>query len=73
MENCKNLTDVVIQAPVVNMEMGMFQNCTSLQRVTLPGTVQAKVNGEVCTMRGKKLRPGDEVEFMGSSFRITEK
>ena len=34
---------------------------------------EAKVNGEVCTMRGKKLRPGDEVEFMGSSFRITEK
>jgi ribosome-associated protein len=22
-----------------------------------------KVNGEVCTMRGKKLRPGDTVEF----------
>ena len=24
---------------------------------------EAKVNGEVCTMRGKKLRPGDTVEF----------
>ena len=22
-----------------------------------------KVNGEVCTMRGKKIRPGDKVEF----------
>lgn len=22
-----------------------------------------KVNGEVCTMRGKKLRPGDKVSF----------
>lgn len=22
-----------------------------------------KVNGEVCTMRGKKLRPGDRVSF----------
>ena len=33
---------------------------------------EAKVNGEVCTMRGKKLRPGDQVEFMGSSFRITD-
>ena len=31
---------------------------------------EARVNGEVCTMRGKKLRPGDEVEFMGSSFWI---
>jgi ribosome-associated protein len=26
---------------------------------------EVKVNGEVCTMRGKKLRPGDKFEFMG--------
>lgn len=30
----------------------------------------AKVNGEVCTMRGKKLYPGDSVEFMGRKFVI---
>jgi ribosome-associated protein len=24
-----------------------------------------KVNGEVCTMRGKKIRPGDRVELDG--------
>lgn len=24
-----------------------------------------KVNGEICTMRGKKLRPGDIVELSG--------
>lgn len=29
-----------------------------------------KVNGEVCTMRGKKLRPGDLVEFDRFSFEI---
>lgn len=28
------------------------------------------VNGEVCTMRGKKLRPGDVVEFAGQQFEI---
>lgn len=28
------------------------------------------VNGEVCTMRGKKLRPGDRVEFAGQRFVI---
>lgn len=28
------------------------------------------VNGEVCTMRGKKLRPGDKVEYAGQSFVI---
>lgn len=27
---------------------------------------QVKVNGEVCTMRGKKLRDGDRFEFMGN-------
>lgn len=32
---------------------------------------EAKVNGEVCTMRGKKLYPGDRFEFMGQKFLIT--
>ena len=31
---------------------------------------EARVNGEVCTMRGKKLVPGDEVEFRGASYRV---
>ena len=31
---------------------------------------QVKVNGEVCTMRGKKCRPGDTVEFTGEVLRI---
>ncbi len=31
---------------------------------------QAKVNGEVCTMRGKKLYPGDRFTFMGQNFVI---
>ena len=28
------------------------------------------VNGEVCTMRGKKLRPGDTVSFQGLDFEV---
>lgn len=28
------------------------------------------VNSEVCTMRGKKLRIGDIVEFDGNEFKI---
>lgn len=31
---------------------------------------QVKVNGEVCTMRGKKLRNGDCFEFEEMSFSI---
>lgn len=30
------------------------------------------VNGEVCTMRGKKLRPGDTVEFAGQKIKVTD-
>ena len=36
--------------------------------VTQDGLV--KVNGEVCTMRGKKLRDGDTVEFENNTFII---
>lgn len=28
------------------------------------------VNGEVCTMRGKKLRPGDVFAYQGKQFEI---
>ena len=38
--------------------------------VILQGEV--KVNGEVCTMRGKKLRPGDQVEFMNETYVICD-
>ena len=33
---------------------------------------EALVNGEVCTMRGKKLYPGDTFSFMGAIYRICE-
>ena len=28
------------------------------------------VNGEVCTMRGKKIRPGDTVTFDGADYGV---
>ncbi len=31
---------------------------------------EVKVNGDICTMRGKKLRSGDRVEFEGNGFII---
>ncbi len=40
------------------------------KQLILDGEVQ--VNGEVCTMRGKKLRPGDRFSFNGETYRITE-
>ncbi len=31
---------------------------------------EVKVNGEVCTMRGKKMRPGDKAEFEGTEITV---
>ena len=33
---------------------------------------RVRVNGEVCPLRGKKLRPGDAVRYAGESYVITE-
>ena len=33
---------------------------------------QVSVNGEVCTMRGKKLRPGDRVQFDGCVYKVVD-
>ena len=34
---------------------------------------EVQVNGEPCTMRGKKLRPGDNFAFNGQTYAIKEK
>ena len=32
---------------------------------------EAAVNGETCTQRGRKLRPGDEVVFSGTHLTLS--
>ena len=32
---------------------------------------EVKLNGEVCTMRGKKIRPGDKVEYQNRMIEVT--
>lgn len=32
---------------------------------------EVQVNGEVCTMRGKKIRPGDDVALRGEHYTVT--
>ena len=32
---------------------------------------EVTVNGEVCTMRGKKIRPGDDVVFRGEHYTVS--
>lgn len=31
---------------------------------------EVKVNGEICTMRGKKIRQGDTVDFNGNEIIV---
>ena len=33
---------------------------------------QILVNGEICQMRGKKLRPGDSVRFNGAEYLVAD-
>ncbi len=32
---------------------------------------EVKLNGEVCDMRGKKIRPGDRVEYNGRIIEVS--
>ena len=64
---------VVIGTEFIKLEAALkFANVTAsggmAKAVIQDGLVQ--VNGEVCTMRGKKLYPGDRFSFQGSQYLI---
>ena len=66
-------TPVVIGTEFIKLEAALkYANAvvTGGEAKALIQDGQVKVNGEVCTMRGKKLYPGDQVDFMGQSFLI---
>ena len=69
-ENCAS---VVIGTEFIKLQDAMkFDNIvySGGEAKTLILEEQVKVNGEVCTMRGKKLHPGDKFEFMGQKFLV---
>lgn len=64
---------VVIGTEFIKLEAALkFANATEsggmAKAVIQDGSVC--VNGEVCTMRGKKLYPGDRVSFEGNTYLI---
>ena len=66
-------TPVVIGTEFIKLEAALkYANAvvTGGEAKALIQEGQVKVNGEVCTMRGKKLYPGDQVDFMGESYLI---
>ena len=71
----ENVTPVVISTEFIKLQDAMkYANIVysggEAKQLILDGEVT--VNGEVCTMRGKKLRPGDKFQFEGYKFVITE-
>lgn len=68
-----NAISVVIGTEFIKLEAALkFANATEsggmAKNVIQDGLV--KVNGEVCTMRGKKLYPGDKFFYAGSEYLI---
>lgn len=70
------LTEIEVRPPFIKLEQflklsaavetgGMAKQVINDRLVT--------VNGEVCTMRGKKLKGGEKVEFDGQVFLCTVK
>ena len=64
---------VEITTPFIKLDQflkfsGAAQTGGQAKELAVSGCVL--VNGEVCTMRGKKLYPGDRVEAEGRSFEV---
>jgi len=64
---------VVISTEFIKLEAALkFANATEsggmAKNVFLDEVVS--VNGEICTMRGKKLYPGDRFSYAGSTYLI---
>ena len=70
-----NLIPVVISTEFIKLDNALkFANAVEsggmAKLVIQDGKV--KVNAEVCTMRGKKLYPGDTFSFMGAVYVICD-
>ena len=70
----ENVTPVVIYTEFIKLQDAMkYANLVysggEAKQMILDGMVS--VNGEVCTMRGKKLYPGDSFTFNGDTYLIS--
>lgn len=67
------MTEINVRPPFIKLDQFLkFANVIysggEAKTVVQEGLVQ--VNGEICTMRGKKLYDGDVVSFEGEDFKV---
>lgn len=68
------MRDVAIQSEFIKLDALLkFANlvCSGGEAKIRIAEGEVLVNGEPCTIRGKKLRPGDTVALDGEEVRIT--
>lgn len=69
----KDYIPVVIGTEFIKLEAALkFANATESGGMAKAAIQdgEVSVNGEVCTMRGKKLYPGDQVQYQGQTYLI---
>ena len=70
----KNMENIVITTEFIKLQdLLKFANLvgTGGEAKIIIQEGEVKVNGEVCTMRGKKIRPGDVVELDGQQLTVS--
>ena len=70
----ENAISVVITTEFIKLESAMKLANIVISGGSAKNEIQegyVTVNGEVCTMRGKKLYPGDKFGFEGDTYLIT--
>jgi ribosome-associated protein len=70
----RDIFEINIHTPFIKLDSflklsGETQTGGQAKELIAAGLV--RVNGEVCTMRGKKLRPGDRVSTDTRSYEVT--
>ncbi len=69
-----NYQEVPIQTEFIKLDSFIKFSCaaeTGGDAKIMIQNGEVKVNGEVCTQRGKKLRPGDTVVFDNIRLKVT--
>ena len=70
-----NVEEIAIHSEFIKLDSflkfaGVTDTGGQAKEAVLAGVVT--VNGEVCTMRGKKIYPGDKVDFEGNLLEIVK-